>query len=264
MSAGPVGQQLPDVPLPSCLLRAGIPLRWRWTAVGMTRKQDFASKRVRVIKRVGVDLNATRRGEILEEIVDHLRPWKYRKEVAEVTAVVSHELGVLLELAPLKLPNRSHNRLYARRFDEALAEVEIQLAAVPSALLWAFFNPLLPPTTSKEGVLMLAKQPPVEEIERTFRKRRELFIAELKRLRKVCAYAIDVGLGYDPKYDHVKNTCAWFAYGLMRELSERKITGTADGPFRSITSLLYEAASSHQNVDLKRACDAVLREQPQT
>jgi hypothetical protein len=45
----------------------------------------------------------------------------------------------------------------------------------------------------------------------------------------------------------------------MRELSDRKITGTKDAAFRVITGLLYEALSGQQDADLKRACGTVLR-----
>ena len=82
---------------------------------------------------------------------------------------------------------------------------------------------------------------------------------ELKRLRKVCADAIDPGFGFHPNYDPVKYHCAWFAHVMMRKLSDMKISGTKDGAFWTITSLLYEAASGQKNAALKRACDSVLR-----
>ena len=82
---------------------------------------------------------------------------------------------------------------------------------------------------------------------------------ELKRLRKVCADAIDPGFGFHPNYDPVKYHCAWFAHVMMRKLSDMKISGTKDGAFWTITSLLYEAVSGQKNAALKRACDSVLR-----
>jgi hypothetical protein len=100
---------------------------------------------------------------------------------------------------------------------------------------------------------------PMGHIERAYRKRAESFASELKRLRKVCAGAIDPGFGFHPNFDPVKNHCAWFAHGLIRELSHRKISGTKDGTFWTITSLLYEAVSGQKNAALKRACDSVLR-----
>jgi hypothetical protein len=45
----------------------------------------------------------------------------------------------------------------------------------------------------------------------------------------------------------------------MKNHSAAKITGTQHGPFRTVTSLLYEAVSGRPNADLKRACDDVIR-----
>jgi hypothetical protein len=63
-----------------------------------------------------------------------------------------------------------------------------------------------------------------------------------------------------PNYEHAKHLCAWNALGLMRELSDRKITGTKDSAFRVVTGLLYEAVSGRPDADLKRACDSVLQD----
>jgi hypothetical protein len=46
----------------------------------------------------------------------------------------------------------------------------------------------------------------------------------------------------------------------MENLSRRTITGTKDSAFRAIASLLYEAISGKRDADLKRACDAELRD----
>ena len=84
------------------------------------------------------------------------------------------------------------------------------------------------------------------------------YFPELKRLREVCAHAVDPGFATHPNYDHAKH-CAWNALGLMRELSDGKITGTKDSAFRVVTGLLYEAVSGRPDADLKRACDSVLQ-----
>ena len=111
------------------------------------------------------------------------------------------------------------------------------------------------------GVQMHAETPSVEDdIERDNRKRADSFAAELKRMREVCARAIDPGFGYHPNYDRAKHFCVRFAHGLMLGLSERTVTGTKDDAFRAIASLLYEAISGQRDVDLKRACDSKLRD----
>jgi hypothetical protein len=209
------------------------------------RKNDMASRR-------GTD-------EIVEEIVDHLRPWKGHKSVAAITAAVNHELGVLLKLAPLaaKLSDRARNRAHAKKLDGALSEVETLLASAPGVLAWLLFDPLPPMTIAKDGQLLQDTQS-IEDIKLAYRARADSFCAELKQLRKVCARAIDPGFGSHPNYDQAKHLCAWHALGLMRELSDGKITGTKDSAFRVITGLLYEALSGQQDADLKRACDSVL------
>jgi hypothetical protein len=100
----------------------------------------------------------------------------------------------------------------------------------------------------------------IENIELAYRARADSFFAELKRLRDVCARAVDPGFATHPNYGHAKHLCAWHALGLMRELSDRKITGTKDSTFRVITGLLYEAVSGQPDADLKRACDSVLQD----
>jgi hypothetical protein len=94
----------------------------------------------------------------------------------------------------------------------------------------------------------------VEEILQQHDARADPFFAELKRVRKICAR----NYGIHPNYDHAKNLSAQFSYGLMREHSDKKITGTEAQAFRIITSLLYEAVSGQQDADLKRACDTVI------
>jgi hypothetical protein len=211
----------------------------------MSRKQDTASRR-------GAD-------EIVEEIVDHLRPWKSHKSAAAITAAVNHELNVLLQLAPLqaKLFDRGRNRTHAKKLDRALGEVEMLLASAPGALAWFLFDPLPPMTLTEDGELVQVTQS-IENIELAYRARADSFFAELKRLRKVCAHAVDPGFATHPNYEHAKHLCAWHALSLMRELSDGKITGTKDSAFRVVTGLLYEAVSGRSDADLKRACDSVL------
>ena len=112
-------------------------------------------------------------------------------------------------------------------------------------------------TITEDGVLAVPSS--VDHIHRAFRKRADSLAGELKQLRKVCAGAINPGFGFHPNYDSVKYHCAWFAQVLIRELSDVKMSGTKDGAFWTITSLLYEAVSGQENAALKRACDSVLR-----
>jgi hypothetical protein len=217
----------------------------------MARKAKNGARRT---KSVFSPTDATRRGEIVEEIVHWLRPWKHRVSAGAVIATVNDYLDLLL-LVPLdaKLFDRRQFRSYAKQLDGALFKVETLLASAPGGLALAFFDPV---TITEDGVLV---PPSMDEIKRVYRKRAESFAGELKRLRKVCADAIDPGFGFHPNYEPVKYHCACFAHDLMGGLSERKITGTEGGGLRIIANLLYEAVSGQPDVDLKRACDSALR-----
>jgi hypothetical protein len=96
--------------------------------------------------------------------------------------------------------------------------------------------------------------------------RKDSFAAELKALRERCALAVHPAFGSHPNFDSAKHLCAQFAHGLMQMLSERKITGTEGGRFRTIANLLYEAFSGLPDADLERACDFMIHETrgPQT
>jgi hypothetical protein len=220
-------------------------------AVVMARRAKSGARRT---KSGFPQTDATRRGEIVEEIVDSLRPWKPRVSDAAVTAAVNFYLDLLLRV-PLdaKFFDRRQYRAHAEQLDDALLQVEMLVASTPEVLALALFDPV-PITEDRVEVPST-----IDEIKREYRKRAESFAGELKRLRKVCAGAIDPGFGFHPNYDPVKYHCAWFAHCLIKEFSNRKISGTKDGAFWTIASLLYEAVSGQKNVALKRACDTVLR-----
>jgi hypothetical protein len=227
-------------------------------AMVMTRRKTHSTKggldaRLGALK----PPNAIRLDEIVEEIVDHLRPWKDRKGNDAITVEVNRAVRYQLILAPLevKRSNRTQNRTHARQLDGALLNVEMLLASAPGPLKDFLLNPL--PTMTDDGVWR--QTPSTEDIELANRKRADSFAAELKRLHKVCAHAVDPGFGYHPNYDRAKHFCAFTAHNLMRGLSDRTITGTKDDAFRAIAGLFYEAISGQRDADLKRACDSELR-----
>jgi hypothetical protein len=96
----------------------------------------------------------------------------------------------------------------------------------------------------------------IENIELAYRARADSFGVELKRLREVCGHAVDPGFASHPNYHHAKHLCAWHALGLMRELSDRKITGTKDSAFRVVTGLLGGAARAPDaaNAGIEKRC----------
>jgi hypothetical protein len=125
----------------------------------------------------------------------------------------------------------------------ALIEVETLLKSPPGMLALALAFP-------RRRIGHNNKQPSGEET----------FFTELNRMREICAQAIAPGFGAHPNFDHAKFRCAFIAKALMGKLSKNEVTGTEDAPFRAIATLLYEAVSRQPDVDLKRACDAVLRD----
>jgi len=226
--------------------------------VVMARSKKRSAKSDRNVRLTTLPLShATRLDEIVEEIVDHLRPWNAPR--SEVTAGVNRELRYLLILAPLevkRVADRTQNRTHAQQLDDALHKVETLLTSAPQPLSLFLLNPL-PGTTEHRG-LMPAKTPSIESIKRGNRERVDSFAAELKRLRQVCARGVGFGFGHHPNYDPTKHFCAFWGYALMKGYSDRAITGTKDDAFRVITSLLYEAVSGESGADLKRACDSCL------
>jgi hypothetical protein len=205
----------------------------------MARKKHSARKGSRAMKRDAVPLSATRRDEIVEEIVDHLRPWKNHKSCETVTSKVNNSIDALSKLVILqkKLSDRRAYREQAKKLDKALSNVEALLASSSGTLAWNLFI-----TT------------PTEFFDK-HHTRADAFVTELKRLREVCARDI----GHHPNYDLAKHLSGEFAYGLMEILSDGEITGTEDKAFRAITTLLYEAVSGERDADLKRACDTAIR-----
>ena len=49
----------------------------------------------------------------------------------------------------------------------------------------------------------------------------------------------------------------------MGVLSERSITGSAEGHYCRIASLLFEALTGRTEADLKRHCTSVMKDRPQ-
>ncbi len=221
----------------------------------MDRTKASARKRGRVRNRAVAPSDAIRRGEIVEEVVDNLRPWKNRKSRETVTRDVDHSIGVLRKLvaAQMLLLDQQPFREFRKKLDKALSDVEKVLASKP-----VMFSQFLFRTTPQVGDSFVSissmSSREFEEFFNNHHKRSDAFDTELKRLRDICAR--DVGI--HPNYDVAKHRSADFAHGLMGALSDQKISGTENKGFRVITTLLYEAISGEKNADLKRACDAAI------
>jgi hypothetical protein len=176
-------------------------------------------------------------------------PAKYRSRWNSTGIERIGRLGDIAGNPPRLIAREQLCQPLARQLYSALTEVETLLASARVRVaLNLFYN--LPGTIN----------PHLSYLNENETQKLVYFVAELKRLRKACAQALDPGVGYHPNYDLTKHSCAKFAHGLMQVMSGKKIAGTKDGAFRAIAGLLYEAASGRQEADLKRACDSVLRE----
>jgi hypothetical protein len=184
-------------------------------AVVMARKKHSARRGGRVRKGNLAPPNAQRRDEIVEEVVENLRPWKNHNSRDTVKAEVNHEIDVLLKIVPLqkKLFDPRPARKHAKKLDKALSNVEELLASSPASLALFLFDPMPPPQlldtpiVANDAEYFLVDRfsdKSIEEIMCEHQTRADAFVADLRRLRKVCSR--DYGL--HPNYDHAKNLSA--------------------------------------------------------
>jgi hypothetical protein len=191
--------------------------------------------------------------EIVEEIMDNLRPWT--RPESEVQAGIQRAIEGLHELNPLEknLFDQSAIKQSAKDFGAAIAEVENSLRRIHPTVAWRLFG--TPPDLLFDQIYERS----VEDITRDHIDRIVHFHDELRRLRIECEELVRSPGGFHPNKDVAKGNAAWCALQLMRDFSKNTPSGTAEGPFRAISSLIYEAMSGNREADLKRACDEVRR-----
>jgi hypothetical protein len=80
----------------------------------------------------------------------------------------------------------------------------------------------------------------------------------IKWMREMCQWQMKARPRPHHPVDHLKRACAHCAFDLMRRFSDLPISGTLEGPFFVITGLLYGVVAGVHDVDVKRACTAVL------
>jgi hypothetical protein len=189
--------------------------------------------------------------EIAEEILINLPPRKGISR-ADLTNAVSKTMKELRGRVVWQIKLHARRTMQDRAADlfQAVMEVERLLDTAPGMMHALLFSDLK---------LSHGELPSEQEMKDGYIKRSEAFFNELHRLHMVCGHFMGKRIGSHGNSDHAKSLSAWSAYGLMQNHSAAKITGTQDGPFRTVTSLLYEALSGYGDVDLKRACDAVLK-----
>jgi hypothetical protein len=134
---------------------------------------------------------------------------------------------------------------YARRLDELLARVETELKNPPEILVNFLFGPWPSERTAPMSF---------HEVEAAIAFEQKQLLEKLARMRAVCQLQRP-----PPRHDVTKRHCPAVAYQLMQALSHRPITSSPGSPFRTITSLVFEALSGEQGADLKRQCERLLR-----
>lgn len=211
----------------------------------MIRKKTPAGSGSRVTKRAVAPLNGTRRDELIEGVVNQLKPWKNDNSRATVMAAVNQSVDALLELIPLQqqLYDPRPIRKHAKKLNKALSNVQKLLASSPGMLGAFIYDP--------RPALMLD---PSEKLGSASQARADALDAELRRLRGDCAR----DYGVHPNYDHAKHLSAEISFVLMIKYSDRTIVGTENEAFRTIAGQLYEVVSGKKDADLKRACDEAL------
>jgi hypothetical protein len=193
-----------------------------------------------------VVVSQARCDEIVEEILENLRPWKRPNAAYPVTPQhqVYDTVHSVAGRSVVQSETRSKNpaiKAYAKEVSKTLAKLESLLKKMPGELRRQVFF-------ESAGFETLWTWEGGSD---------ELFVA-FGRVHRLFDN-IQKYLYCRPNFDPVKKLCAFSAYSLILIHSKRPATGTVDGPFRVISSLLFEAASGNRDADLKRACDTVLR-----
>jgi hypothetical protein len=220
------------------------------------RRKHADSRALRVRKGLVSSPGVVRRGEIVEEITRRLKPWKSRTSETIVTSTINYELDWLLRAVPVqaKWQDRALQRKHAERLESAVTLVTKLLVSAPPELSDTLF-PEVP--LYEDGGPQEVSAPTQRTVRPEWRPWVN-FYKNLQQLRERCNVITKTRPSSPPNSDRSKHLCAWVARGLMEMLSDKKITGTEGGAFRSIATLLYETISGIPNVDLKRACDSAL------
>jgi hypothetical protein len=190
--------------------------------------------------------------EIVEEIMNNLHPLTRRK--TEVEAGIQQAIDLIKRQVPSEAFLRDRNAIKnsAEEVGDAIAELERSLQRIHPIVKGALlYDPqeAMPPEPGSGPEFTLPPAPPDPL---------DLWVNELRQRRiKSEQLARNPG-GYHPNFDLTKKHCAQSAFDLMRVFSEREPASTPESPFRTITSLLYQAVSGKRQ-DLKKACDTLKR-----
>jgi hypothetical protein len=172
-----------------------------------------------------------RDAEILEEIVDNLRP--LRGERRKIESEIRARLDKMRDSLDFvrAIPTPAETRAAVEGIDRRLAALVTEIEHLPEGAAFEF---------RKVAALCGFS------LEDSFQSLRATLA--MLRSRK----------GFSGHVNRVNAVCARAAYELF-EFSKSRPTGTEEGPFRAIAALLLEATGGVCDGDLKRACDEQLR-----
>jgi hypothetical protein len=199
-------------------------------------------------------VDETRFDEIVEAIVDELRP--YRRPKKDV-----HELVPRLIKLNLREVDQLWRRLagtpaealkHLKEVRETAAKLEKLLLTMPNRVAWVVEMRL--GTLGFRDELGLLSPAPVEQPRLKFMS----FISDLERLQTAAKIA-ETYRGPSPLYEVEKGLSAKYARFLIVGLSKRPPTMAPSGPLRTIASLIFEVITGEQDANLERHCKAELR-----
>jgi len=191
----------------------------------------------------------TRAADIVEEILDHLRPLRGCR--ADIQSEVEKHIAMLIQTAPdVDRMQRfgTDMRQQAANAREALARLRHELAREPLRPFVVTITTLPPDVQERPNIVSELASGGAVVVDNQYFDRLDQALA-LKETIKTP----------DPRSNPMQWVCADTADSLIHRFSKKPATGTADGPLHAITSLLFEAITRKPTQDMKRAVDAMIR-----
>ncbi len=217
--------------------------------------------------KIGRSVTASDRKLIVEEIVNNLRPFKHGEKFA--TEQATDRIRRLEVASRTKIQRRPSDLLKAHlKFRKSLLSLIEAWEHLPPLAIHTLMHfaeidqplvhvPVFEPKVDQDGRIIdyIEKGEPRLKWELG----KPIMLQQLKRIAAAASGQTLRSLdGFSPDYS-LKRIVATHAYELMCKTSKRPITGTAEGPYRTIASRMFEAVSGKSGVDSKRWCDDELK-----
>jgi hypothetical protein len=141
----------------------------------------------------------------------------------------------------------------AKQIAGTVATLDRQLRKAPPALTNYLFTPLVARRVHRPKESSAIKR----RYERQLRQALRQIRRDCERIVADDAKGAKVTPLKGPEADRAQRFCATLAHRLVETFSERPVTGSAEGPYHRIASLLFELLTGRAEVHLKRHCDFV-------